>query len=103
MHWHRRIPFVLTAAGVLCARIRRLGVDDVRLPVVAVLFQPARRDGRRVEPLFNGGVMLAGAAIALRGARADRPARGVSRGIPGANGRARVVPPLIAALGSASS
>ena len=78
MHWPRRTPLVLLAAGVLCVCISAaaLTTSDPRWWLSCFSRLGAMQDGS--SALFNGGMMLAGAVIALVGALVGA---GVSRSV----------------------
>ena len=100
MHWHRRIPFILIAAGLLCTTIPAAAfmTSDSRWWLSCFSRLGATGDGS--STLFNGGMMLAGASIALSAVPVSIGLRGAARaGFRPRSAAARVVPPLIAALG----
>lgn len=100
MHWHRRTPFVLTAAGLLCTSIpaAALTTSDPRWWLSCFSRLGATDDASSV--LFNGGVVLAGAVIALSAVSVSIGLRGASpAGFRAGRSAAGSVPLLIATLG----
>lgn len=96
MHWPPRIPFVLSASGVLCAGIlaATLTTADPRWWLSCFSRLGAMNDVS--STFFNGGLVLTGAVIAL----SARPVLIGLRATPSAGFRARrTVPMLIVALG----
>ncbi|MBS1907605.1 MAG: DUF998 domain-containing protein [Actinobacteria bacterium] len=96
MHWPRRIPFVLTASGVLCASIiaAALTTADPRWWLSCFSRLGAMNDVS--SAFFDGGLVLTGAVIAL----SARPVLIGLRATFSAGFRARrAVPMLIVALG----
>ncbi|MFB7844863.1 hypothetical protein [Microbacterium sp. NPDC056052] len=100
MRWHRRVPLVLTAAGVLCA-----SVPSAALTASAPLwwlscFSRLGATGDASSIFFNGGMVLAGAVIGLSAVPVMRGLRGASpAGFRGTAAAAALVPLLIATLG----
>jgi len=100
MHWHRRIPFVLTAAGVLCASIpaAALTTSDPLWWMSCFSRLGAADDASSL--FFNGGMVLAGAVIALSALPVMRGLRGASAaGFRASSALSPLVPLLIATLG----
>ena len=100
MHWPRRTPLVLLAAGVLCVCISAaaLTTSDPRWWLSCFSRLGAMQDGS--SALFNGGMMLAGAVIALSAWPARRGLKAASAaGLPTNGAVSVVVPLLIVGLG----
>lgn len=100
MHWHQRIPFVLTAAGVLCASIpaAALTTSDPHWWLSCFSQLGAMRDGS--SAFFNGGMVLAGAVIALSAVPVMQGLRRASAaGFQARRAVAVLVPLLIVTLG----
>ncbi|VXB99812.1 conserved membrane hypothetical protein [Microbacterium sp. 8M] len=100
MHWPRRTPLVLLAAGVLCASIpaAALTTADPAWWLSCFSRLGAMQDGS--SALFNGGMMLAGAVIALTALPVRRGLVGASAaGFPANRAVSVVVPLLIVGLG----
>jgi len=100
MHWHRRVPFVLIAAGVLCASILAAAVTTSDPGWWLSCFSELGATGDASGLLFNGGVVLAGLVIAL----SALPIMRGLRGAPAAGSRVRgpdsaLIPLLVAGLG----
>jgi len=101
MHWNRRIPFVLTAAGVLCASIVASAVTTSDHRWWLLCFSRLGATGGASSALFNGGVILAGAVIALSALPVAMGLRGASpAGFRAHRSVPKVVPLLVAALGA---
>lgn len=100
MHGNRRMPLVLTAAGVLGASIIAAAATTADPGWWLYCFSQlgAMRDGS--SALFNGGMVLAGAVIALSAVPVRRGlGRAGSAGFPPWRAPATLVPLLILALG----
>lgn len=100
MHGHRRVPFVTLAAGVLCASIIAAAATTSDPGWWLSCFSELGATGDASSVFFNGGVMLAGLAIALSALPIWRGLRGASAaGSRGSGADAALMPLLIAGLG----
>ena len=100
MHWHRRVPFVLTAAGVLCASISAAALTTPDSLWWLSCFSRLGATDDESSMFFNGGIALAGAVIGLSAVPVMRGLRGASAaGFRGTGAAATLVPLLIATLG----
>lgn len=100
MHWPRCTPFVLLAAGVLCACIPAAALTTADPGWWHSCFSQlgAMRDGS--SALFNGGMMLTGAVIALAAVPIRRGLRNApNAGISMNSAVSTTVPLLIVTLG----
>lgn len=100
MHWPRRIPFVLTAAGVLCASIpaAALTTSDPHWWLSCFSQLGAMNDDS--SAYFNGGMVVAGAVIMLSALPVMVGLRHASSAVFRAQRTvAALVPLLIVALG----
>ncbi|OZB83259.1 MAG: hypothetical protein B7X41_13320 [Microbacterium sp. 14-71-5] len=100
MRWHRRVPFVLTAAGVLCASIPAAALTTPDSLWWLSCFSRLGATDDASSVFFNGGMVLAGIVIGLAAVPVMRGLRGASAaGFRGTGAAAALVPLLIATLG----
>ncbi|GAA4491243.1 DUF998 domain-containing protein [Microbacterium panaciterrae] len=100
MHSYRRIPFVLTAAGVLCTSIAAAALTTSDSLWWLSCFSRLGATGDASSAVFNSGVIAAGALIGLSAVPVAIGLRGSSSAVFRAHRSvSSVVPLLIAALG----
>ena len=100
MHWPRRTPLVLLAAGVLCACIPAAALTTSDPDWWLSCFSRLGAMGDGSSAVFNGGMMLAGAVIALSAWPVRQGLRAASAAGSRGNGAVTVgIPLLIVGLG----
>jgi len=100
MHWHRRVPFALIAAGMLCASILAAATTTSAADWWMSCFSELGATNDTSSLLFNGGVVLAGLVITLSALPILRGLRGAyAAGSRAGSADSTLMPLLTAGLG----